>query len=219
LKKILVCVPVLLITTALIASLSGVARAIFPTTSIEIVPSSVERLPGNSFIINVTVNDFTGLYLWMFRLRWNHTVLQLNSIEEGPFLKKDGGSTSGLMLSPPTISEINSAGKINELACSLVGGISGVDGSGTITTLNFTCLAMGSTALEFWEEAPYFEPATELLDSNGDSISHIATPGTVNVIPEFSDFVLTAVFLLATLFVVALGKKVHSRRLKGPQMS
>jgi len=208
-----VCMPLLLVITTLIASLSGVAKA--SSTSIEIAPASLERLPGNSFIINVTVNDVASLYLWMFRLRWNKTVLQLNSIEEGPFLKKEGGSTSGLMLSPSTISEINSAGKINELACSLVGGVSGVDGSGTIATLNFTCLAMGSTALEFWEESPYFEPSTELLNPNGDSISHTATPGTVSVIPEFSDFILTAVLLLATLFVVALGKKVRSTRLKG----
>jgi len=213
LRKALVCVPVSIIMTVFIASLSGVARA--SPASIEVVPASVERLPGNSFIINVTVNDVTGLYLWMFRLRWNRTVLQLNTIEEGPFLKKGGGSTSGLMQSPPTISEINSAGKINELACTLVGGVSGVDGSGTIATLNFTCLAMGSTALEFWEESPYFEPSTELLNPNGDSISHTATPGAVSVIPEFSDFVLTAVLLLATLLVVVLGKKVRSTRLKG----
>jgi len=199
--------------TTVIASLSSVSRA-SPTTSIEIAPTSLERLPGNSFIINVTVNDVIGLYLWMFRLRWNRTVLQLNTIEEGPFLKKGGGSTSGLMLSPSTISEINSAGKINESACSLVGGVSGVDGSGTIATLNFTCLAMGSTALEFWDESPYFEPSTELLKPNGDSISHTATPGAVSVIPEFSDFVLTAVLLLATLLVVVLGKKVRSTRLK-----
>jgi len=210
-RKILVCTPLLLLMTVLISSLLGVARA--SPTSIEVVPSSVERLPGNSFIINVTVNDITGLYLWMFRLRWNHTVLQLNSIEEGPFLKKNGGSTSGLMLSPPTIPEISSAGKINELACSLVGGVSGVDGSGTIAMLNFTCLAMGNTALEFWEESPYFVPATDLLNSGGVSIPHTATPGEVSVVPEFPVFVLTAVFLLATLFVVALGRE-RMRRLK-----
>jgi len=200
--------------TALIVILSSVARA-SPTTSIEVVPASVEGLPGESFIINITVNDVTDLYLWMFRMKWNSTVLRLNSIEEGPFLKKDGGITSGLMLSPLMLSEINAAGRINETACSLEGEDPGVDGSGIIATLNFTCLAVGDTALEFWEEAPYFEPATELFNPNGVSISHTATPGTIDVIPEFSGLMLIAVFLLATLLVVVLGKKVRSTRLKG----
>lgn len=115
------------------------------------------------------------------------------------------------------MSEINAVGRINETACSLVGTVSGVNGSGTIATLNFTCLAIGDTALEFWEEAPYFEPATELMNPNGISISHTTTPGTVDVIPEFPSFMLTAVLLLATLFVVVLGKRAYSKRLKGSQ--
>ena len=212
-RKILVCTPLLLIITALIVILSSVARA-SPTTSIEVVPASVEGLPGESFIINITVNDVTDLYLWMFRLKWNSTVLRLNSIQEGPFLKKDGGTTSGLMLSPPLMAEINAAGRINETACSLVGETPGVDGNGTLATLNFTCLSEGDTTLEFWEEAPYFEPATELMNPTGISISHTATPGTVDVIPEFSGFMLIAVLLLATLLVVILGKRAYSMRLK-----
>jgi len=213
-RKILVCTPLLLIITALIVILSSVARA-SPTTSIKVVPASVEGLPGESFIINITVNDVTDLYLWMFRMKWNSTVLRLNSIQEGPFLKKDGGITSGLMLSPLMLSEINAAGRINETACSLEGEDPGVDGSGIIATLNFTCLALGDTALEFWEEAPYFEPATELFNPNGVSISHTAMPGTVDVVPEFSGFMLIAVLLFVTLLVVVLGKKVRSTRLKG----
>ncbi|MCW4019795.1 MAG: hypothetical protein NWF14_00985, partial [Candidatus Bathyarchaeota archaeon] len=84
----------------------------------------------------------------------------------------------------------------------------------TIATLNFTCLSLGDSALEFWEETPYHEPATDLLNSSLDSIPHTTTPGTVDVIPELSSVLLIAVFLLATLFAVVLGKKVHSIRLK-----
>jgi len=205
-RKTLICVPFLLMITALITSLPGVAKA-SPMTSIEIVPASLERLSGDSFIINVTVNDVTNLYLWMFRLKWNNTVLRLNSIQEGPFLKKGGGSTSGLVLSPSTVSEINDAGRINEATCSLLGGVPGVSGSGTIASLNFTCLSPGNTALEFWSEPPYLTPATDLLNPSGASISHTTLPGIVSVIPEFSAFALAAVFLLATLFVVVLGRK------------
>jgi len=210
-RRILVFVLLLLVIATLITNLPSAAKA--TPTSIEVVPASLEQLPGDSFLVNITVNEVTDLYLWMFRLRWNNTVLQLNSIEEGSFLQNEG-ETSGIWLSPPTIPEINAAGRIDEVTCSLLGAVPGVDGNGTIATLNFTCLSLGDSALEFWEEETYHEPATDLLDSNLDSIPHTATPGTVDVIPEFSSVILTAVFLLATLFAVVLGKKVHSIRLK-----
>jgi len=184
-RKAVVHTLLLFVITTFVIGLPGVARA--SPSSIEVVPASLEQMPGDSFLVNITVNDVTDLYLWMFRLRWNNTVLQLNSIEEG---------------------------RIDEATCSLLGAVPWVDGSGTIATLNFTCLSMGDSALEFWEEAPHYEPATDLLDSNLDSIPHTATAGAVDVIPEFSSVILTAVFLLATLFVVILGKKAHSTRLE-----
>jgi hypothetical protein len=210
-RKTIGCVPFLLIVIATLAGLLSVAIA--GPTSIEVVPSSLEQLPGDSFLVNITVNDMIDLYLWMFRLKWNNTVLQLNSIEEGPFLQ-DEGDTSGIWRDPQNISDINAAGRIDEATCSLLGPVPGVNGSGTIATLNFTCLALGDSTLEFWEEAPYYEPATDLLDSNLDSIPHAATAGVVDVIPEFSSGILIAVFLLTTLFVVILGRKAHSMRLE-----
>jgi hypothetical protein len=113
------------------------------------------------------------------------------------------------------MSDINAAGRIDEATCSLLGVVPGVNGSGTIAMLNFTCLSLGDSALEFWEEAPHYEPATDLLDSDLDSIPHTATPGAVEVIPEFANVILIAVFLMATVFAVVLGRKVHSIRLKG----
>ena len=210
-RKAVVYTMLLFVITTFVIGLPSVARA--SPASIEVVPASLEQEPGDSFLVNITVNDLTDLYLWMFRLRWNNTVLWLNSIEEGPLLQNEG-DTSDMWLSPPTISEINIAGGIDEATCSLLGAVPGVDGSGTIATLNFTCLSMGDSALEFWEEAPYHEPATDLLDSNLDSIPHTATAGAVDVIPEFSSVILIAVFLLTTLFVLILGRKVHSMRLE-----
>ena len=212
-RKTTVCVQFMLITIATLAGLSGIASA--SPTSIEVVPISLEHEPGDSFVVNITVSDVNDLYIWMFRLRWNNTVLRLNSIDEGLFLQ-DEGDTSGIWLSPPTIPEMDIAGKIDEATCSLLGPVSGVNGSGTIATLNFTCLSMGDSALEFWEEAPFHEPATDLLDSSLESISHTAMPGEVTVIPEFPGLLLIAAFLVATLVGVVLGKKVYSKRLRVP---
>lgn len=208
-RKTFVSMLVLSIVTILIAYLPTPVRC--SPTSIEVVPVSTEGLPGEFLIVNITVDDVTDLYLWMFRLRWNSTVLQFNSIDEEPFLEKDGGSTSGIMLTPLNISEINAAGRIDEAACSLLGAIPGVNGSGTIATLNFTCLSMGSTSLEFWMESPLHEPATDLLDSNGETILHTAFPATVNVIPEFSGFI-ALLLLAAILSTVILGRRMLRMR-------
>ncbi len=208
-RKTIVYTLVLSIVTILIAYLPTPARS--SPTSIEVVPVSTEGLPGEFLIVNITVDDVTDLYLWMFRLRWNRTVLQFNSISEEPFLEKDGGSTSGIMLTPLNVSDINAAGRIDEAACSLLGAIPGVNGSGTIATLNFTCLAMGSTSLEFWMESPSHEPATDLLNSDGETIPHTALPATVNVIPEFSGFI-ALLLLTSVLSTVILGRRVLRAR-------
>ncbi len=204
-RKTFVFMLVLLIAAVLIAYLP--MSAMSNPTSIEVVPVSTEGLPGDFLIVNITVYDVTDLYLWMFRLRWNKTVLHFNSIDEEPFLEKDGGSTSGIMLSPSNISEINVAGRIDEAACTLLGVVPGVNGSGTIAALNFTCLSMGSTSLEFWMESPLHEPATDLLNSSGETIAHTAMSATVEVIPEFSGFI-ALLLLTAILSVVILGRKV-----------
>lgn len=204
-RKTFVFVLFLSIIAVLIAQLLTPVRS--SPTSIGVAPVSAEGLLGEFLIVNVTVDDVTDLYLWMFRLRWNKTVLQFNSIHEGPFLEKDGGSTSGIMLTPLSISEINDFGRIDEAACTLIGAVPGVNGTGTIATLNFTCLSLGSTSLEFWMESPLHEPATELLDPSGEPIPHTALPATVNVIPEFSGFAVL-LLLIAILSIVVLGRRV-----------
>jgi len=202
-RKTFVSILVLSIATILIAYVPTPARS--SPTSIEVIPLSTEAMLDEFLIVNITVNDVTDLYLWMFRLSWNKTVLQLNSINEEAFLEKEGGTTSGIMLSP-SISEINDIGRIEEAACSLVGVVPGVNGSGTIATLNFTCLSIGSTSLEFWEESPLHEPKSDLLNSDGESVLHTTLPATVNVIPEFSGFA-TLLLLIAISSLMILSKK------------
>ncbi|MGD8545515.1 MAG: cohesin domain-containing protein [Candidatus Bathyarchaeota archaeon] len=210
-RKTFEFVLVLSVITVLTALLLAPVRS--SPTSIMVSPVSDEGLLGEFLIVNITVDDVTDLYLWMFRLRWNSTVLQFNSINEEPFLEKDGGSTSGIMLTPSNISEINDAGRIDEAACTLIGVVPGVNGTGTIATLNFTCLSMGGTSLEFWMESPYYEPATELLDPDGESLIHTALSATVNVIPEFSSFIVL-LLLIAILTTVILGRKLLRIRLQ-----
>ena len=212
-RKTFAYVLVLSIATFLIAYVPTPAKA--SPTSIEVVPHSTEPLLDEFLIVNITVNDVTDLYLWMFRLGWNKTVLQFNGINDQPFLEKDGGTTSGIMLSP-SISEINEAGRIEEAACSLVGAVPGVNGSGTIATLNFTCLSIGNTSLEFWEESPLHEPKTDLWDSDGETIPHTALSATVDVVPEFSGFAILLLLIAISSLVILRNKVFRTHALLEP---
>ena len=189
-------------------TLAGTAKA-SPTT-IAVEPAQLEVDVGKSYIINITVTDVSHLYLWVFRLRWNNSVVQLNSIVEGSFLKQ--GGTTALLYTPLTIAEINAAGRITEASCTLLMPVPGVSGSGVLATLNFTALAIGTTTIEFWEDPPSFEGKTILIDDTAASnpIPHTEVPGSVDVIPEFQASVFTALFLLAALLVVVLEKTVWS---------
>lgn len=194
-------------------ALAGSARA--NTTTIAVYPAQLEVDVGESYMINVTVNDVDDLYLCMFRLKWNNSLIQLNNIVEGPFIKQ--GGTTAFIIDPDLtkIDEINAAGRIDEVACTLLALVPGVSGNGTIATLNFTALALGTTAVEFWEDpAAGFENKTVLVDSRGDPegyITHTRVDGNVDVIPEFPVSMFAALFLLMTLLVVAFQKMLWSK--------
>lgn len=204
LRKLLLSISIVLVIAV---ALAGSARA--DTTTIAVYPAQLEVDVGESYVINITVTDVDDLFLCMFRLKWNNSVLQLNSIVEGPFIKQ-GGSTA-FMTDPLSIDDINADGKINEATCTLLGPMPGVSGNGTIATLNFTALAVGTTAIEFWEDPPAFEEKTVLVDSLGELITHDRVDGNIDVIPEFPVSMFVALFLLMTLLVVAFQKMLWSK--------
>lgn len=193
----------IVLVTAL--ALTGSARA--NSTTIAIYPDQLEVDVGDSYIINVTVADVTDLYMWVFMLRWNNSILELESIAEGPFLKQ-GGATFFTTI-PSAIDDINAAGRIDEATCAIVdpGGV-GVNGGGVLATLNFTALVVGTSAIELLP--PTGEEATVLINSNDEEIPHAETDGRIDVIPEFSASVLITLLLLMALVVAALKKTVWS---------
>lgn len=115
----------------------------------------------NEFSINVSIANVTDLYGWEFKIRWNSTLLEATNITEGDFLK-DYSETFFVI-------DINNTAGYLIAACTLVGGIPGVNGSGTLTTIKYFVEAPGECVLDLYD--------TKLVNSTEQSIEHVTNDG------------------------------------------
>ena len=97
---------------------------------------------GDTFNVNVDVANINDLYAYQLDLTFDPKLLSAVSVSEGPFLPS-GGTTFFI---PGTID--NAGGSVTATADALIGAISGVSGSGTLLTFQFTALGYGTSALD-----------------------------------------------------------------------
>ena len=123
---------------------------------------------GQTFDVAIRVSSVADLYLWVFSVHWNPTILEYVSIAEGDFLG-GGGSTTGVL-----VKSVNETGGcLEEATCSLLGDVPGVDGDGILATITFRAIGLGSS--------PVSIAFHDLIDSNGSSIPSDSVDGTVDV--------------------------------------
>lgn len=138
---------------------------VYPLPKLSVHPESIidpTLVAGTNFTIALNITDAFDLYGLEFYFGYNTTMLSAISVTEGPFLKK-GGTT----LFSETI--IDSIGVVQS-NCSLIGDVSGVDGTGTVATIKFVVEARGSCFLDFYNAT--------LVDSNLVEIDHETFYGT-----------------------------------------
>jgi len=127
-----------------------------------------ENKTGYEFTVNVSIYRAENLYAYEFKLYYNSTVLNGIRVNEGSFLKQ-GGSTAFFIV------EFNNNynathGRI--WTCTLLGNVSGVNGTGTLTTITFkTNATTGLSILDLAE--------TTLSDSSANTIPHRTIDGKV----------------------------------------
>lgn len=167
-----------------------------PTLSI--VPSSQTVPPGQSFALDVTMTDVLDLYAFQFDLEFDPLILSATSVTEGPFLPT-GGATAFI---PGFID--NTMGNITFIADTLQTAIVGVNGSGTLATVNLQALTLGTSSITLANVI--------LLDSNLGDITSNTVDGSVTVqataIPEPSTWLLLATGLVGLL---AFGGQLRQR--------
>ena len=162
-----------------------IPRALSNSTFIAIHPSFKEVTIGSDFTIDLNVSNVIDLYLWVVTIEWDPSIIEFQSYMEGPFLKA-GGNTAIMDAGV-------SPGKVNRLVCTVLGPVSGVDGSGSLVTFTFKAVSLGTTPISI--------TFSDLLNSNGEHIAHDTHDGTVLVSPPPPPLTVSISPLSATILV------------------
>lgn len=171
----------------LVAAFSAVALLLIPELNADALSiGSATVNTGDTFNIAVDIAEASDLYGFQFDVTYDPSILQLQSISEGPFLATAGST----FFIPGTID--NGAGDASSNADSLLGPGPGAAGSGTLAILDFRAIASGTSALSLANII--------LLDSNLNNIAFTSTDGSVTVsspsVPEPSSWAFAVAGLL-----------------------
>lgn len=106
--------------------------------NILISPASQTVSVGQTFTLDINVDQIPDLFDYQFSLSFDPAVLAAQNVTEGALFANTGNS----FFSPGTID--NTAGTILTTADTLVGKVPGVSGPGTLAIVQFTAIAAGS---------------------------------------------------------------------------
>ena len=148
---------------------------------------------GDTFIIPISIADATDLTSWQFDLAFNPTIVNLNSVTEGPLM-----SSFGLTLFGPGAID-NIAGLISLVTDSYIDLPPEPSGSGVLADIEFTALAPGVSPLTF------SNVFVNDLDEGFRATNGQITVGGTSVVPEPASLISLAGGL--ALLSLLLGKR------------
>lgn len=134
---------------------------------VAISPSSQQAALGGTVAVTVTASNVTNLGAYEWTVRYDPAVLTFVSVSNAPFL----GSTGRTVFCPPVILGIGTV----RFGCATAGtSPPGPSGTGTLSTLLFSTVALGSSALTF--------DAVSLADPLGNTLPAAGVGGAVDVV-------------------------------------
>jgi hypothetical protein len=173
---------VLFICAIFLASVLINVKKVSSATTLSLYPAVEYEHVGDIFSMNVTVTAAELLYEWQANVTWNPDVLNLTSITEGDFLKRQPEGTFG-----PTPLMMDGSALFGWLT---VGNHVGESGSGTLATLEFEVLAEGESIINFTQVG---------TDENANT--YLMSQGSPNPPPNFEYIEFTAQGALFTNIV------------------
>lgn len=176
----------LLLLSVILLAGTGVAFG----DTILISPASQNVSIGQTFTLDINIDQIPDLYDYQFSLTFDPKLLAAQSVMEGVLF----ADTSDSFFSSGTIN--NSAGRITTVADTLIGNVPGVAGPGTLATVQFKAIAAGTTSIDF-------SPVDDLIleDSHLNVLTVTAQSGQITVaatsIPEPATVSLLALALIS----------------------
>jgi hypothetical protein len=151
------------------------------TAEVSIMPAAVSVGIGRNFTVDIAVNNITDLCSWELKLFYLSTVLNCTGAVEGDLLRL-GGDTLFVVSDKPGY---NVTHGMIRFGSSLIGGVGGVSGSGTLASIGFQALELGNTSLEMLD--------TVMLNSQLQDITHNMVSGFVQVRQSLHDIAVSSV--------------------------
>jgi len=152
----------------------------FSIATLYVNPHTNIEMIGQDFSIDINISEVIDLYGWELKLGWNNTILDLVNVMEGGFLKNGGNTFFNY--------KINSTLGYVLIDCTLLGDIRGVNGSGTLASIQFYVKEAGECVLDLYD--------TILVSSFEQQIEHTVVDGYCYAISEtFHDIAITNVTL------------------------
>lgn len=158
-KKIITVICLLAIVAITLAYL--IVNRLPSPVAVFVDPPTATATVGQNFTINVSISNVVDLYGWRLKLRWDTIILDVVDVAEGGFLKNNGNTFF--------FPRINNTEGYIDVECILLGNINGVNGSGTLATIQFHVKQNGSCVLDLYD--------TMLLDSLEQLITHTVNDG------------------------------------------
>ena len=158
-KKLLLATLSALLLISAVGSIMPVSSE--PQPRIYLDPATIVANPGETFTVEIKVEDVTNLNAWEIKLKWDVNVLEFPpEVEEGDFLS-NVGSTQLQVTTTMMFQTIQIGVSLLEEA--------GASGSGTLAILTFKVLDSGNCTLDLYD--------TKLFDIGGYSIDHTTDDG------------------------------------------
>jgi general secretion pathway protein D len=112
-----------------------------PPVPVSLVPSSAIQTVGSTFQVAVNVQGAQDLISVPMQIQFNPNVLQLQNVDAGSFLSKDG--------KPATVVHRDDGNGMVTIGATRMPQAPGVSGTGSVCTLTFKAVGAGDSTISF----------------------------------------------------------------------
>jgi len=131
---------------------------------------------GQTVDVNVDISNVSDLFDYQFDIAFDPTKLSANNVTEGGFLIDGGVNTTAFFGGNID----NVGGTISTISDTIIGAVSGVNGAGTLVTLDFTAIGLGVSPVTIsnitLEDSQLPRQPIAFISSNGSITSEVPEP-------------------------------------------
>jgi len=153
------------------------------STSVSVYPGQNSVKVGQSFTIDINVENVSGLQGFDFCLNYPSTILNVSEVEEGPFFTGFGPT----FVANLEVEEDYQTYRGRVWLAVVIYGDGFADGSGTLATITFDAIAPGEGELDLFSVSPYKSYEVKLVTCGPEPIPHTVLDGYVRVSTDAAD--------------------------------